>query len=151
SIERGGFGIQNANVVRELPGTIDNDAPLVLGSDGTKPAFAGSIADFRVYDRVLSEEEAQLAAVWPEVEEAKGKAPQQLSEAERGALRTCYAVEADPEYGARMAELDKVNAGRREIQNRADTAIVMQERPNSKATAHVLFRGMYDQPREEVE
>src|SRR6266436_2837460 len=27
----------------------------------------------------------------------------------------------------------------------------MEERPNSKATAHLLFRGAYDQPREEVE
>ena len=39
----------------------------------------------------------------------------------------------------------------REIELRSNTAMVMEERPDSKAAAHLLFRGMYDQPRELLE
>ncbi|RPI51787.1 MAG: DUF1553 domain-containing protein, partial [Acidobacteria bacterium] len=38
-----------------------------------------------------------------------------------------------------------------EIELRSNTAMVLEERPGSKATAPLLFRGLYDQPRELIE
>jgi len=150
-IERGGFGVQNKNVVRRLPGTIANDAPLLLGSDGVTPVFDGSIADFRIFSRAITEEEARLVAAWPEVARSTGKTAAQLSSAQTDALRLYYLSFQDPNYGKRVKELDGVNAERKQIIERATTAMIMEERPNSKATARILYRGLYDQPRDEVE
>src|SRR5207245_2534939 len=125
-LERGAYGIQNANVVQQLTGSVKNDAPLQLGP-------GGAIADFRVFDRVITEEEARLAAAWPTISGTIGKRPAQLSDREKDALRLYYFSRNNSEYRKQLDELDKVNAERRQIQNRATTAIVMEERPNSKA------------------
>ncbi|PWT98413.1 MAG: hypothetical protein C5B51_29410 [Terriglobia bacterium] len=140
-IERGGFGIQNANVTQRLAGTLKNAAPIRFGGEGNTATFQGSIAGFRIVDRVITEEEAQLLADWSEM----------AGFGSQSALRLYYLHEYDPEYRRLLNEMAEVNAARTAIENGAATAMVMQERPDSKATAHILFRGLYDQPREEVE
>ena len=56
----------------------------------------------------------------------------------------------DEEYrrlAARRLEIDKEW---RDLRRRGTVTHVMQEQPGSEAAAHVLYRGMYDQPRERV-
>ena len=57
----------------------------------------------------------------------------------------------DAGYQALVAEFTRVSIEHREIELRSNTAMVLEERPDSKAAAHLLFRGMYDQPRELLE
>jgi hypothetical protein len=149
-IERGAYGVQNVNIVRELTGALTNDAPLVLGGEGGAVIFPGSLAEFRVFNRVITEHEAQLLAAWPEIEKSTGQPPRELSAAQQEALRLYYFSRRDPQYRKSLEALDKLNAERKQIEDRATTAIVMEERSNSKATARLLYRGLYDQPRDEV-
>ena len=140
-LQRGGFGIQNANVRRHLAGSLVNRAPIRLGGDNATSMFTGSIADFRIFNRVITEEQARLMAAWPRI----------AATSDLTALKLYFLHQKDSGYRENLAALEQVAMMRTRIQNRADTALVMEERPGSKATAHLLFRGQYDQPRDEIE
>ena len=72
----------------------------------------------------------------------------QLTAAEKEALKLSYLMDGDAAYKSLSAEFARVSAEHREIELRSHTAMVMEERTDSKAAAPLLFRGMYDQPRE---
>jgi hypothetical protein len=151
-IERGGFGVQNSNVVTELKGTLKTNTPLFLGGDGEGGGFfTGSIADFRVFNRVITEDEARLVAAWSNIAPSLRTDANQLLPPQREALQIYYLHNFDAAYRKLSEELEKLNAEYRRIQQRAVTAMVMEENPASKPTAHILVRGRYDQPGEAVE
>ena len=87
-IERGSYGAQDSTVAPELKDSIANSAPISIGAaaNGEK-GLAGSIGEFRVFDRVISEEEARLAASWPAIAAAASKEIAQLTAAEKDALK----------------------------------------------------------------
>ncbi len=151
-IERGAYGGQDSTIAPELKGSITNTAAITVGNsrNGDK-GIEGSIGDFRIFDRVISEEEARAAAIWPAVAAAASKDPAQLSAAEKDALKLHYLAYHDADYRELAAELTRLGNEHREIELRSNTAMVLEERPDSKASAHLLFRGMYDQPRELVD
>ena len=109
------------------------------------------IGEFRVFNRVISEEEARMAAAWPAAAAAAPKSPAQLSAAEKEALKLYYLAYRDAGYRKLAAEFTRVSSEHREIELRSNTAMVLEERTDSKAAAPLLFRGMYDQPRELVD
>ena len=148
-IERGSYGAQDSTVAPELKDSIANSAPISIGAaaNGEK-GLAGSIAEFRVFDRVISEEEARLAASWPAIAAAMSKEIAQLTAAEKDGLKLHYLMDGDAGYRSLSAEFARVSAEHRAIELRSHTAMVMEERTDSKAAAPLLFRGMYDQPRE---
>jgi hypothetical protein len=150
-IQRGAYGGQNNTVVTELQGTARNDAPLLIGNDGANGFLNGSIAALQVFDRVLTEEEALEVSAWPALAGSIGKDAKRLSASEREALHQYYLTRHDPAYRKLAKAFDEVTSERRSIQNRAATALVMEERPDSKPMANILYRGMYDQPREAVD
>ena len=148
-IERGSYGAQDSTVAPELKDSIANSAPITIGAaaNGEK-GLDGSIGEFRVFDRVISEEEARLAASWPAIAAAASKDIAQLTAAEKDALKLYYLMDGDAGYKSLSAEFARVSAEHRAIELRSHTAMVMEERTDSKAAAPLLFRGMYDQPRE---
>ena len=56
----------------------------------------------------------------------------------------------DPGTRKSVARLHQVDAERNEIARRGAVTFVMQERADTQPTAHVLYRGQYDQMRDEV-
>jgi hypothetical protein len=150
-IERGAYGGQDSTIAPELKGTVTNTAAITIGaSRNADKGIEGSIAEFRVFDRVISEEEARVAAVWPAAAAAASKGAAQLSTAEKDALKLHYLTYFDADYQALSAEFTRLSIEHRDIELRSDTAMVLEERQDSKPAAHLLFRGMYDQPRELV-
>jgi hypothetical protein len=151
-IERGAYGAQDATIAPELTESVRNAAPLTVGAaaDGEK-GFRGSIGELRIFDRVISENEARLAAGWPAMAAASSKNGAELSASERDALKLYYLMHRDADYQALLAASARVNAEHREIELRSNTAMVMEERSDSTPHAHLLFRGMYDQPRERLD
>jgi hypothetical protein len=151
-IERGAYGGQDSTIAPELKGTITNTAAITVGASrvGDK-GIDGSIGDFRVFDRVISEEEARVAAVWPAVAAAASKDAAQLSASEKDALRLHYLAYHDPDYRELSEQLTRLSKEHRDIELRSNTAMVLEERQDSKPATHLLFRGMYDQPRELVD
>ena len=131
----------------ELRGGIDAKVPLVLGSGLPK----GAIADFRAFNRVVSESEAAMLAKWPAIEAALAKAPASLDAAEKQALVSYYLTVEDGEYFKLAVSLDEINGEAAKIAGRGALTHVMHEREDQTAFAHVLHRGAYDQRREKVE
>jgi Protein of unknown function (DUF1553)/Protein of unknown function (DUF1549)/Planctomycete cytochrome C/Concanavalin A-like lectin/glucanases superfamily len=150
--ERGAYGAQDSTIAPELKSTITNTAAVTIGNSRSGDrSIEGSIADFRIFDRVISEEEARAGAVWPAVAAASSKETAQRSPAENDALKLHYLAHHDADYQELAGEFARLSREHREIELRSDTAMVLEERRDSKAAAHLLFRGMYDQPRELVD
>jgi mono/diheme cytochrome c family protein len=151
-IERGAYGAQDSTIAPALTTSVRNTEPLTLGASSSgEKGIEGSVGEFRIFNRVISEEESRLAAAWPAIAAAASKNAAQRSTAGKAALKLYYLASRDAGYRRLSAEFTKVSAEHRAIELRSNTAMVLEERAGSKATAPLLFRGMYDQPRELVE
>ena len=150
--ERGAYGGQDSTIAAALQESIRNTAPVTIGGgvNGGK-GLEGSVGEFRVFSRVISEEEARLAAAWPAIASSASSDPAGLAASERQALKRYYLMQHDARYKALSAEFERVSVEHRAIELRSHTAMVMEERLNAKPATHLLFRGLYDQPRELVE
>ena len=168
SAERGGLHVytngdrveeQGSEFFAKAEGAILTDEPLSLGGGAGVNAQGeperrhfggGGIADLRVFNRVLSVEEAKVVSEWRAVQDAASKAPDALDENELDALRLRYLSIEDAEYRRLLIRKQELELEWREVRRRGSVTHVMQERSDSEAAAHVLDRGMYDQPRERV-
>ena len=165
--ERGGLHIyRNGDLVEaegseffaKAEGSILTDRPFYLGrgdvrADSTSEVRhfgGGAIADLRVFDRVLSVDEANVVAQWQTLEKATGKSPKKLTAAEREVLRLHYLSIEDDEYRGLVARKREIEDEWREVRRRGSITHVMQELSDSDPAAHILYRGMYDQPLERV-
>ena len=137
-------GRGNQNV--ELPGSIGVDVPLTLG----KSFENGLIAGFHIFNRTLTESEAKMMAEWVSIAGALKKDPAQLTPRDREALLSYYLVKEHEPFRALVAEQDELNADAAKIARRGAVTHVMHERVGGKPQAWLLYRGAYDQRREEV-
>jgi hypothetical protein len=130
--------------------SIHSSSPLNIGAD-KKPSFEGGrIADFRILNRRLDDTDAELL-YWESVAGAASrKTPTELSAQEREVVRQYYTYTADPSTRQNVAQLHQIDAERYAIARRGATTLVMQERTDTQPVAHVLYRGQYDAPRDEV-
>ena len=150
-LERGAYGGQDSTIAVELKESVKNAAPITIGAAANREkGLDGSVGEFRVFRRVISEEEARLAAVWPAIAASASRDTAQFSASEKAALKRYYLMERDVAYQRLSAEFTRVSAEHRQVELRSNTAMVLEERADSKPAAHLLFRGMYDQPRELV-
>ncbi len=126
-------------------------APLLLGNRDKQFFEGGAMAGFRVLNRRTDEQDAQLLFAEDRAKAAASKDIPDLSESDRQALLTYYiAQEEDPATKEAVAKLHDVDAARYEIVRRSAVTFVQQERTDAQPTAHVLYRGLYDQMKEEV-
>ena len=146
--ERRAFGVQYSNVVDSLQGTAKTDAALLLGSDGDQSFWDGSLAGFEIVGRVISAEESWLVAEWPRIVEARKLSVSQQSSEQKESLRRYFSNQFDTAYRDVLGRLASVDAELKTIENRGTTALVMEDRAETTPEAKLLFRGMYDQPRE---
>ena len=149
---------QGSEYFAKLVGPVGSDQPVLLGrgyylddEEVRHRGFAGgALADVRLYDRELSVEEANVIANWPAIEVARSKRPGDLTDEERRVLGLHYLNVHDEGYRSRFLAAKDTEREIREIRRRGAVTHVMQEREDSVAEAHILFRGMYDQRREKV-
>jgi len=132
--------LQAVEPLAKINGNFKTGAPLRLGGE-TKRYFAGgAVKDLRIYSRALSEEDARLVALWP-----------RMQAGDVDALRLYQLRHESPDYKGIASQLAAIDLERRAIRRRAAVTHVMSERADQTAFAHILFRGMYDQPRDKVE
>ena len=163
--ERGGLHIyrdgdrvpeQGSEFFAKVEGSILTDRPFYLGrqdfaGEGNAQYFAGGgLADVRVFNRALSVEEARAVSEWAAIRTAASKAPAALTDDERGSLLLSYVNTEDEEYRRLVGRRLEIDREWREVRRNGSVTHVMQELPGSEAAARVLYRGMYDQPRERV-
>ncbi len=142
---------QNPQVQADrLKGSIRTTVPFSLGQRSTASRLQGlALQDLRIYGRAVSTEEVNriyrgTQAVW-----LLTRSEPQRSEAESNELFSWWLDVIDEPFrqlSGKLAELEKEQAA---IRSRSTVAHITQERPEPPK-AHVLFRGQYDQRREEV-
>jgi hypothetical protein len=120
-----GRGNQNT----DLPGDIGLEGSLTLGRNLPE----GSIKDLRIFSRVLTETEARLLSEDPNHSE------------------TCYLLTKNEPYKILAKEQNELNLKANVIARRSPVSLVMEERTHSKPTAWILYRGAYDQRRQQVD
>jgi hypothetical protein len=119
-----GRGNQNT----DLPGDIGlTDVPLVLG----KSMAEGSVTDFRIYNRAITETEARVLGEWPQ-------------------LQTYFLLNEYEPYRKLALEQNVLNGKAADIARRSPVSLVMEERTDATPKAWILYRGAYDQRRQEV-
>ncbi len=142
-------------------GSIRTGRPFLLGrgatparGDGddleTRYFDGGGIADLRIFDRALTVQEARVVSLWPALERARSRLVHALDDTEREALRLYFLGVEDGAYRRLLARSQALEREWREMRRRGGVTHVMHERADSEPEAHVLDRGMYDQPRERV-
>ena len=142
-------------------GSIRTGRPFLLGREATRERGGrddremryfdgGGIADLRVFNRALTVQEARVVSLWPALERARAKRLDALDDAEREALRHYFLSVEDAAYKRFLARALSIERDWREMRRRGGVTHVMHERPDGEPEAHVLYRGMYDQPRERV-
>jgi hypothetical protein len=133
-----------------LGSPIQTSAPLHLGNDEKQFFQNGAIAGFRVLNRKIDEQGAKLLFDADTLEAAAKKELRDLSANDRLALLNYYLSEIGPTTRDIAAQLHKVDAERYEIARRGAVTFVQQERTDTQPIAHILYRGQYDQMKEEV-
>ena len=145
-----GDGSDNA----PLQSSIKTAGPLTLGvSPGEKNRQYfedGAISGLRILSGHADEQMAKQLFMADTLEAAVKKNIADLSQADRLALLDYYTSNVNPATKEALASLHKVDAERHEIASHGATTLVQQERTDSEPEAHVLYRGQYDQMRDEV-
>lgn len=123
-----------------LEGAFLKDIPLRIGGDGDKRTFkGGSLKDVRIYTRVLTSTEVSTLEMLPRAREGK---PVELSRV--------WAASKDGASRKMIAQLGQLEIERKAMLRRGAVTHIMVERSDTMPSANILFRGMYDQPREKV-
>ena len=139
-----------ANEWKTLSGNIDNDLPLMFGSTGTDRDFnGGALQDFRILKRTITDEDASLLAHWHEFEQARRKPSSEWTSGEKAAVATYYRTRVDVEARAFAEAYERLAGEKLVLQRRGGQTHVQVEKPEPPF-AHVLYRGMYDAPRDKV-
>jgi hypothetical protein len=129
------------------------DVPLRLGArsgDSSRVNGVVGLQDFRFYRRLLTADEIAALGGNGGVGRILAMPAAQRTPAQREAVYQHYLTNIDPpakELRAKMAALTKEQ---QDLRARGSVSLVMQERPNSEATAHILARGVYSAKGEKV-
>jgi len=129
--------------------TIRTETPWKIGSRSVSEPFTGSIQNLRIQRRVLSAAEVDSLAKLSRFQGTLAKAVDQRSAEESNELYNFWLKKFDPAFTERTASLAALEKEEADIRARGTIAHVMHEK-NDPATAFVLFRGEYDQRRDQV-
>lgn len=134
-----------------VEGTITSDEPFRLGRRDAGLGFYGLLDQFRLWKAALSPETVQR---WSEDERLGGALERPESSrtaAEKELLLEMFIHEqAAPELQQLYAQLQAVRAREQQLRDAIPSTLIMQERCEPRPT-HILERGVYDQPGEQVQ
>ena len=127
--------------VDTLKGPIDTEQPLRIGRRSSGSFFNGGISAFQVFDRRLTEGEANTL-----MRNALSGAVASPSAERTEMLRRFYALRESYEVRKRQERLDQAREAKTNyVRNKVTTTMVMEEAPEAAPT-YRLVRGQYDQP-----
>jgi hypothetical protein len=124
---------------------------LRLGTRENEKGFAGGALDeLMVFQRELSPPEVlKLSDQQAELEQLLAKAPAQLTTDEKQSLETYYFLAVNSAYQRELKKLQELRLAENDTLTSVPKIMVMGERSNPRTT-HLLERGAYDAPAQEV-
>lgn len=129
-----------------IAGTIKNKASLMIGQNLAQ----GAMADIRIYERQLNEEEFGLLYRLKAIEKNLMADRTKLKPDDLLWLKKAHLSNSDKNYQQSLSEYFKLANRVGILYNQFPTTLVMQENAKSMPMANILDRGEYDRKREEV-
>ena len=136
--------------IPHLATSMSNNLPITLGNDNKQFFEGGAVADFRILSTAAGPQDARLLYQASRIAAAANKPAADLSEAEQQALADFYITEKNPTTASLVAKIRHAEDELYAIRRRSPTTLIMQERTDTQPVAHILYRGQYDQMRDEV-
>ncbi len=134
----------------KLKGTIRTKVPLMVGRrGGGGEVFTGAVQDVRLYSTVLSAKHVLAIAELPDLRMILAKPLDQRAPEEKQRLLTFFST-GDPLSNDLQGKIAALEAEKTEIQKRSPVTHIQMEKAGSMPMAHLLNRGQYDQPKEEL-
>lgn len=131
--------------------TIRTETPLRIGQRSHTQVFeGGAVQDVRVYTRLLAPAEVKAIADVAPLQAILATGPKQRTPEQETALYEHYLVTQDQQYSALVDAISDLQAEREAIKARSPITHIQKERDNAPPTAHILMRGAYDKPGEQV-
>lgn len=132
--------------------TFVSNEPLRVGAgNGPESRFTGSIDEVSLYDRLLQENEILALSCSDPIAKIALIPPDQRSPRQSRKIDIYYLERlAPPEFRQRYYDLLRLRQQRQRMLELMPTVMIMQEMSRPRAT-HILSRGQYDQPLNEVE
>ncbi len=131
---------------KTLTQTIRSDANLVLGESDSSATY---VNDLRIYDRELTSDEVKRVMLGSRLAYLVQKSASTRSSDESEELFDYWIKSYAPRHSQAVATLTAIDAELDEMKKRGTVAHVMHEK-EMPASAHILNRGEYDQPLDEV-
>ncbi len=121
-----------------------------LGAGGGRESFQGRLDELRIYNRSLSAEEAGILAVADTLKAIAALDETKRSKNQADKLRRAYLEwKAPRDVRQALASLKMARERRRLLQESIPTLMIMEE--DGDRPTHILRRGSYDMPGDEVE
>ncbi len=132
-----------------LSETIHTDVPARLGRRTESAPLRGTIDEVRVYARELTGAEVKQIAAFEGIRPILVVAREQRSEEQAKTVQQFYLLSEDEPYRTMDRERNELVKARDELDGSIVTTMVMNEREELRPT-HILERGEYDKPGEQV-
>ncbi len=131
--------------------SIRTTSPFRIGKRSNDAIFdRGMVQDVRLYARQLESAEVEALAKAAPLRTILAKAESDRSEQDQAYLFDHYLTNSDRKYPSLAAALQELESEQNDIRARSPITHVQKEKQDSKPMAHILMRGAYDRPGEEV-
>ncbi len=131
--------------------SFQTETPLRIGQRSEGAVFeGGAVQDVRIYARTLTPQDVQAIADSGPLREILAIDDQERTPEQQTALFEHYLNLHDPEYPGLAQAVTDLEAELEAIRERSPVTHIQEEKPDSPPTTHILIRGEYDQPGEEV-
>jgi mono/diheme cytochrome c family protein len=130
--------------------SIRNGTHLRVGQRSTGSIFEGAVQDVRVYGRALSDDEVRWLASSPQASQILATPAEQRTATQTQQLFDFYVSVYDADFVGLARQVEHLQAEQLAIRKRSPVTHIQQEKQESSAMAHILMRGAYDRPSEQV-
>ncbi|MCB1092137.1 MAG: DUF1549 domain-containing protein, partial [Verrucomicrobiae bacterium] len=141
---------QSSRFVNEWFDTMEGDfktsAPLLVGGKDPESGQIAKVRDVRLFDRKLTDVEVNLLN---DRQRLKGLA-EKPAEKDLAELKQAWMLGFDEGYRSVWLKKSSAETELNVLESKAPFTLVMQEQADSQPKAHVLERGEYDKPQQEV-
>jgi hypothetical protein len=132
----------------QLSETIRTETPLLLGRRSTGNGFDGRIDEVRLYNRVLSPEEAAQLADANVIGQLLAVAKEERTAEQQNQLRNHFLTQVHEPYRETLQAQTDLQKQLQELRKPLSTVMIMKNQDQPRMT-YVLKRGQYDAPDEE--